>query len=286
MPRHSIPEQSHTHAGRFFQGLVVAIVLGLLIVGIVQATRARKRPSVSFEKQLEDGIVLLQQDRLDDAERFFASSVEEAQAKVDSNGNIAFSNALADACYYLAATRYRQIEMKYKIEREEAVADPDKRFVPPEKDIEPLRLLLRRGIKANPEHARLWRLLGVADNWTGRYQSAAESLEKAIAINDRFVEAYNDLGLVYLNRRDFSKAREYFEKALLVSEKEGPPPAVHFNLGMFYSNLNQGHPSPDEQSKAIRHLEAFLKKETGKTTDRKTAESHLSRLKQYNPTKN
>jgi len=80
-----------------------------------------------------------------------------------------------------------------------------------------------------------------ADNYRvrGQFREALQLLQQAIEKDKNFVEAYYRIGLVYMTTKDFSKAAEYFEKGLSLTNDVKKQKVFWFDLGETYFNLGQ-----------------------------------------------
>ncbi len=201
-----------------------------------------------------------------------------------------FSFREAEACYLLAGIMYRRLQHKYAAQ---FANHGMQRFVPPTTETDPIRNEILRGLAANPDHKKLYRLQGVLDNMTGRFSSAEKALLKAIELDDKFAEAYNDLGLVYINRLQFDKAQAAFEKALLAGTgQKQVMAAAHYNLGMYHTNMylyfhKQGQTGKNKgdldtadkhRTQALKNLRDFMKEAEKGSADSKLAEQMLNKL--------
>ncbi len=68
--------------------------------------------------------------------------------------------------------------------------------------------------KANPKDPEVYNLLGLIYLSKKDYTKACQYFEKALKIDPNYSEALNNLGSVYLLQRDLDKALVYFQKAL------------------------------------------------------------------------
>ncbi|WP_256809444.1 tetratricopeptide repeat protein [Bradyrhizobium sp. Bra64] len=74
--------------------------------------------------------------------------------------------------------------------------------------------LCRQVLQAVPDHFDATHLLGLSVQQGGRLEEAQQLLERAIAIDPRSHEAYNNLAAVHFGRRKFEAARTCQEKAI------------------------------------------------------------------------
>jgi len=91
--------------------------------------------------------------------------------------------------------------------------------------------------------------LGAAYFTRGQLGVALEELKEAIKSDPRYAPAYNMLGLVYLELREFPQAEENFQRAFRLDENN---PEFHNNYGWFLCQDGR----PDE---GIKHFFAALK---------------------------
>ena len=54
----------------------------------------------------------------------------------------------------------------------------------------------------------------------GEYALALESYEKSINLNQNYIDAISNMGIVYDAMEDFTKAEKYFNKALLLDPNQ------------------------------------------------------------------
>ncbi len=82
-------------------------------------------------------------------------------------------------------------------------------------------------VKKAPLNARPWNNLCAVQVLKGHYQEAVKSCEKALSLNDRIPDAYNNLGIASHNLGRLQEARDAFEKAV---EMDPDYAIAHFNL--------------------------------------------------------
>jgi predicted CXXCH cytochrome family protein len=78
--------------------------------------------------------------------------------------------------------------------------------------------ILEKSVIANPDHARLWFLLGLAraaaKSSQNGSQSALHAMEKSLALDSEQAQPWYNLGILYLQRSQYQQARQALEKAL------------------------------------------------------------------------
>ena len=108
--------------------------------------------------------------------------------------------------------------------------------------------LTKRLIKINPKVVFLHNLLGMIFAAQNRTDEAVKSYEKGIQVDPNFAIIYNNLALIYYNRRSIGKDSEsniekaelLFKKSLQVNPKLPEP---NTNLGNLYSSIGKNNES-------------------------------------------
>jgi tetratricopeptide (TPR) repeat protein len=113
----------------------------------------------------------------------------------------------------------------------------------------------------------LWKRDRGSENSAGLHEAAA-LLEKAVAIDPKFGEAYLQLGILHSGRGRFEQAIRDYKKAIEVSPQLGEP---HYRLGLAYRRM--GEESKAEQE--FRVYEQMVKAETA------AIESQRRELRQF-----
>ncbi len=99
--------------------------------------------------------------------------------------------------------------------------------------------VLEAAVRLNPvHHPEAWNNLGFLRLQAGRFDAAAEALERAVRLDPDFVEARTNLGSAYLLAERLGEAAEQFEAAVRADPDYAP---AHGNLGVIY--LRQGRPA-------------------------------------------
>lgn len=102
-------------------------------------------------------------------------------------------------------------------------------------------------LKEHESAAIYWYWLGRLDYNQRRYSEAAENLQKAVELDPKSARAWDSFGLVWDMKGQLEKAREMFERAVLLNRKQTPPsPWPPHNLG--YLLLRIGEPALAEDA--------------------------------------
>jgi tetratricopeptide (TPR) repeat protein len=96
-----------------------------------------------------------------------------------------------------------------------------------------------------PSHVKMG-LLFVRNNLM---QDAIDQFNKAIKINPKEINAYNNLGLSYIKMKDYSVAVKVLENALKIEDSYAD---VHHNLGLAYYYEKQHYKGLDHIQKGLR----------------------------------
>jgi len=80
--------------------------------------------------------------------------------------------------------------------------------------LEPALNYVRVALQKNNNSSEAFNIQGVILNKMGRFPDAIQSLLQALRIDPQFMVAGINLGVAYINNKEFSKARELFEKML------------------------------------------------------------------------
>lgn len=93
------------------------------------------------------------------------------------------------------------------------------------------RRTVRKKLAAEPENPRAWHEMGTVEREAENFAKAKEYFEKAIELDDKFVEAYQSLGVCCSRLGELDKAIETFKKAIELNEHY---PTPFFSLGVAY----------------------------------------------------
>ena len=163
---------------------------------------------------------------------------------------------------------------------------------------------LRRAAELEPKSAEIWNNLGLVALARGRDNEAFKAFDKAVSLDDNFIDARLNKAAVLLDCGDYARAlpelesaarvrpddpdvlvalgvarrgmgkteeaRRAYEGALAVAPEF---PAAHFNLGILYMDF-----LPDKK-KAREHLQVYRKVAPSADNRQKEAEMRLKELR-------
>lgn len=208
-----------------------------------------------------------------------------------------FNSQKGEAIQYLAATMWERINRR--LPRSTGFFTETAAYPPAE--MNELRRLVDQGIEAAPDNPDLYYIRGVLNRAEGLFGPAARDLERAVEYNKEYVAAWNTLGLVRINLKDFDKAEEALERARALALDHAkrlnlvPGPeytAILFNLATFHEGLaayytreNRLNPTVESQTLMAKHstaargyLEEFLQHEPSDNPDARAATTKLQGL--------
>src|SRR5262249_53549988 len=91
--------------------------------------------------------------------------------------------------------------------------------------------------------------MGICDLMLQRYKEARRSFNRAIKLDHDHSDAYNNLGVVYYQQRDFGKAIKAYEKAASINPEAA---SYYSNLGAAYFAKRQFEKAAYNYSKAMQ----------------------------------
>ncbi len=208
-----------------------------------------------------------------------------------------FNAQKGEAIQYLASTTWERINRRIPQSTGFFTESPSY----PPAEMNALRQLVDEGIAAAPDNPHLYYIRGVLNRAEGLFGPASRDLERAVEIDKDFVAAWNTLGLVRINLREFASAEEALERAralALIQAQQleltpGPEYAAiiynlasfHENLAAFYTREHRVTPTVESQALMARHttaareyLEEFLRIEPAGSPDARTAAAKLQTL--------
>lgn len=209
-----------------------------------------------------------------------------------------FNAQKSEACGHLASVLWERINRT--LPPSTSYFDESPSYPPTE--MRELRRILDMGIQANPENAELFYTRGVVSRAEGLFAPAARDLEQAVKLTPELAGAWNTLGLVRINLKEFDKAEEAFDrgKAAVLKQAQDfnlsdPGPeytAILYNLATFHEGLatyynreNRITPTVEYQGSARRHSDEarryfreFLEREPANSPDAQAARAKMQSL--------
>lgn len=114
--------------------------------------------------------------------------------------------------------------------------------------------ILKQALQLYPEEANLYYGLGLCLQKKDDFYRALDNYTKALKIDPKFPEAYNNIANLFLDYEgDFKKAAEYLEKALEVVDN-----AVNPNNVLYFMNLYKLYKSMHDDNKAEYYNKKYL----------------------------
>ncbi len=224
----------------------------------------------------------------------------DAQARTETaflSKEYRFNAQKGEASQYLANALWERILRG--LPRREGMLDEAPEY--PRHEMEAVRRILGVGLAAAPDNAERYSLRGVVSRAEGLFGPAARDLEEAVVIEADFAAAWNVLGLVRINLREFDRAEEALERAraleIEIADRTQTPPgeeytatlynlaAFHEGLAAFYHREYRMNPTVESQSLMQRHSAAartyfgeFLQREPANSPDAEQARIKLDAL--------
>ena len=109
---------------------------------------------------------------------------------------------------------------------------------------------LTRLTTRQPAFSGPWINLGITETMLGDDSGAEHAFKKAIDTNNRNIEAYNQLGMLYRRHSRFDEAQFIYEEGL---RRDPDNSNIHWNLGILYDRYL---PNPRQ---ALQHYQRYQK---------------------------
>jgi tetratricopeptide (TPR) repeat protein len=127
--------------------------------------------------------------------------------------------------------------------------------------------VLLAALRRYPDYAEAHRWLSVVYAWSNRLEEAAARAERAIELDPRSPENWNALGLLYLKRKNYDRALDYF---LAAYGMDGAYLGGAYNIACCYANTG-------EHEKAFDFLEKAF--ESGKYVEKADRDEELKPIR-------
>ena len=86
-------------------------------------------------------------------------------------------------------------------------------------------------LKKDPDNARLYNKVGIAELQMHRFDEAKKDFERALKKDRGYANAYNNLGVIFYHDKKYSKAVKLYQKAIKITQ----------DSASFYSNLGTAY---------------------------------------------
>ena len=96
-------------------------------------------------------------------------------------------------------------------------------------------------LEIDPNYVNAHNNLGIIFKELGEYQKAKSCFEKAIEIDPNYIDAYNNLGFIFKDLGDFQKAKSCYEKAIENDPLNKKCILSYGNLLLFLGDILKGH---------------------------------------------
>jgi protein O-GlcNAc transferase len=118
------------------------------------------------------------------------------------------------------------------------------------------KLLLQSSVKGDPRHAEAYNLLGVVCYQRREFQESLQYLQRALALKPAEVNYYNNAGVTAHALGQYEAAQTYFRRALDLNPEYHDP---YNNLGNLLKDLFRlFQPGPDPRTEGAPHRGHFL----------------------------
>lgn len=96
--------------------------------------------------------------------------------------------------------------------------------------------ILNDSIKKNGDDAYSWYLKGLCDAGLKKIDAAIEDYSKSSGLQDNYAEPLNNRGVIYLDREDYQKALNDFDRVIKTGHLEG---RYYYNRSLAYKGLGR-----------------------------------------------
>ncbi len=224
--------------------LALVILVGLVVSGAPAQKKKSKQPSKGAQYEYEKAVIAMRYGLEDEAVKYVNQAIAMDPKHADSYkllGTLQFrkknsaesvaafekylelkpgdSEALANLGYaYESLGRPDKAEEKYKqaveVDGSANACFGLARLYLEQKKLPEALDFAQRDVAKNPKSAAAHNLLGVVLNQMNKYDEAAASFETALRVAPGDLNVSVNLGVAYINSRQFDKAREVYEKVL------------------------------------------------------------------------
>ena len=115
-------------------------------------------------------------------------------------------------------------------------------------NIKDAQIYYRKVLELDPNYINALNNIGVIFQGLGKKQRAKECFEKAIKINPNYADAYYNLGNIFKDLGKNQKAKEFFEKAIEINPNYAE---AYYNIGIIFKRLGKIEKAKECYKKAI-----------------------------------
>ena len=103
-------------------------------------------------------------------------------------------------------------------------------------------------IEMDPAYIEAYNNLGIIYQKVGDFENALKSYQKSVEINPQYEKAYNNLGILFLLKDRYEEAVEAFQKALAINSNNIES---HINLGILFKKKGEWEKAIESYQKAL-----------------------------------
>ncbi len=213
-----------------------ALIVLLAALAIAVPAPSQTAPSQSVPASIASARSLLNEGKLDQSAAILRTYLASTPTSADAHfllGYVLFKDhkGTESLAEFTAGARYRRPTAdEFKVVASDYVllndfTDADKWFT--------------EAATEKPNDAELWYLLGRTKFNENIYPDAISTLERALAIRPRYIEAENNIGLCWKELNNPEKARTAFETAIQWQSDKPVDAQPYLNLGTLLADANQ-----------------------------------------------
>jgi tetratricopeptide (TPR) repeat protein len=105
-----------------------------------------------------------------------------------------------------------------------------------------------QALRKDPKNALVWNKSGMAELQLGRALNAKRRFERAVKLKKNYAEAVNNVGVIYYQQKNYSKAITQYKKALAIRDSA----SFHSNLGAAYFDQKDYKTATQEYLRALQ----------------------------------
>lgn len=228
-----------------FKKILVCVLSMVLAANVATAASAKKADN-SFDKKVSEINLCLEKNDYRTADRLIFESIHsnpgDVQIQILSAISLTMQDKLDPAQDILdsvkkSALKYADLYYAQGAIYLKRVDTSDMRFRNKNEELIQLAVnQLNYSLKINPNNARVYNALGVAELKRGDLFKAQQNFEKAISLSPKYATALDNLGSIYYITNEIDKAEPYFKKAEAVNPTSS---TVYYHLAQVAFKNNE-----------------------------------------------